>query len=284
MERRFFYQRKLRDALSERVERNSRYSLRAFAQMLGLDPGAFSQMLSGKRFPSEKLAARIFENLDFSPAEQNEFLISLAQAKAKAGLKRISPDLRKLLAENPETRVSKDLSIDLFKTVADWYHFAILELPFTKDFESDPKWIAMVLGISVAETHSAIQRLIELEYLELVDGKLKRLDSQIDSTDRAMTTSAHRRRQKQVLQKSIESLHNDPIAERNHTAMTFAVDSRKIPEAKKRIERFMAEMTEFLESGERDRVYEMTVALFPLQQKMAEATDGKKDELYEIIS
>ena len=275
MERTYLYQRKLRDALTERVKRNPRYSLRAFAQTLDLDPGTFSQMLSGKRFPSEKLAERIFEQINFSPEEQKEFLKSLAEAKDKAGLKRISPDLRKLLQDKSESNLPKDLSINLFKVVADWYHFAILELPFTKAFKSDPKWIARVLGISSSEAHSAIQRLLELELLEIKDGRLKRVHSQINSADRTLTTSAHKKRQEQVLEKSIQSLQNDPIEERNHTAMTFAIDSRKIQEAKKRIETFMAEMTQFLEEGERDRVFELTVSLFPLQQNKLTETKNK---------
>ena len=65
----------------------------------------------------------------------------------------------------------------------------------------------------------------------------------------------------------MESLDEDPIEERNHTAMTFAINTRKIPEAKKCIEKFIAQMTELLEDGDRDRVYEMTVNLFPLQKK-----------------
>ena len=267
MERTHLYQRQLRDALTTRVERNPRYSLRAFAQTLDMDAGTFSQFLSGKRFPSEKIAQKIFKALDFSPQERNDFLKSLAQAKAKAGLKRISPDLRELLkAKNESSLQTKDLSISMFKAIADWYHNAILELPFTQNFESDPKWIAKALGITVAEAHSAIQRLLELELLELVDGKLKRSERLLMTVDRHLTTSAHRRRQKQILEKSVTSLENDPLIERNHTAMTFAIDSSKIAEAKKRIADFMTDMTEFLESGTRDRVYEMTVNLFPLQQ------------------
>ncbi len=268
MERIYLYQRKLRDALTERTERNPRFSLRAFAQSLKLDAGTFSQMLSGKRFPSTKLALKIFESLNFSPEERRDFLQSLAEAKSKAGLKRISPDLRTLLATQAnEPSRATDLSIDLFKTIGDWYHFAILELPFTQNFNSDPQIIAQALGISTAEAHSAVQRLLALELLEVVDGNLKRCHAQLTSADRHLTTAAHRKRQKQVLQKSLQSLECDPIEERNHTAMTFAIDSRKIPEAKKRIEAFMAEMTEFLEEGQRDRVFEMTVNLFPLQKK-----------------
>jgi len=49
--------------------------------------------------------------------------------------------------------------------------------------------------------------------------------------------------------------------------MTLAVCEEKIPEAKARIEKFLCDLTDFLEDGERSRVYELTVNLFPLQKE-----------------
>jgi hypothetical protein len=48
--------------------------------------------------------------------------------------------------------------------------------------------------------------------------------------------------------------------------MTLAIDAEKLPEAKIRIQKFMSELTQFLETGSQTRVYEMVVNLFPLQQ------------------
>ena len=270
MEKQFYYQRKLRETLAARVERNPQYSLRAFSKALGLDPSTFSQLLSGKRFPSLRLAEKLFQRLDFSPLEMKEALQSIAEAKTNAGLKRISPALRHLLspAAGSSSAPSRDLSIDIFKIISDWYHFAILELIFTQNFNSEPTSIADALGISLAKTNAALERMLELELIEIVNGKIVRRETQLMSADQHLTTAAHRRRQKQVLEKSIESLENDPIEIRNHTAMTFAIDAKKIPEAKKKIAKFTQEMTQFLESGVRDQVYEMTINFFPLQKKL----------------
>jgi hypothetical protein len=77
--------------------------------------------------------------------------------------------------------------------------------------------------------------------------------------------SAHKRRQKEILNKSIESLESDPISERNHSGMTVAIDPALIPEAKKRISNFLQELSDFLESGNSTRVYEIHLSLFSLQ-------------------
>jgi uncharacterized protein (TIGR02147 family) len=266
MERMHYYQQRIQASLSERIERNPRYSLRAFAKILGLQPSALSQIISGKRFPSSKLASRLFSVLNLSPLEEQEFLKSLAQAKVGAGLKRVSPQLRNLLSQKAVPAATKDISLDLFRTMAEWYSSAILELTYLKGFKSDAQWIATQLGITVLEASTAIQRMLELELLQLVDGRLQKTNEQLVTADRHLTTKAHKNRQKKILEKSIDSLQNDPIAKRNHTAMTFAINSKKIPEAKARIEKFMNEMTLFLEEGEQDHVYEMTVNLFPLQK------------------
>jgi uncharacterized protein (TIGR02147 family) len=267
MNAKYDYQKLLKNRLSERVAKNPRYSLRAFAQSLGLTGSALSQIIGGTRYPSPKMAERIFGSLDFDPQEQDAFLNSLAQAKKIAGLKRLSPSLKKRLQESGAPSSSaKELTFETFKVIADWYHYAILELTLTKNFQTDASWIAQQLGISQHEASTALDRLLDLGLIEVSDKTLKKTDRHLNTQDQSMTSGAHRRRQKQILEKSIYSLENDPIADRNHTAMTLAIDAEKLPEAKIRIQKFMSELTQFLETGSQTRVYEMVVNLFPLQQ------------------
>jgi uncharacterized protein (TIGR02147 family) len=270
MVRQYAYQNLLREAFNRRTKRNVRFSLRAFAASLKIGNSTLSHILSGKRLPSREISLKLISKLELSPSEKDTFLRSVATAKHDHGLLRIEPEFRALLKNKPvssTTEPPKELSIDLWKTIADWHHSAILELTLTKDFISDPKWISEQLETSLSEVHLAIERLIRLGLLELKTGKLTRCPEPLLSGDRHLTSAAHRRRQKQVLEKSIQSLENDPLTERNHTAMTFAIDSSKIPEAKMLTEKFMNEMTTLLETGERDRVYELVVNLFPLQIK-----------------
>ncbi len=266
-----FYRKLLRETLAKKLGRNPRYSIRAFAKALDLDSGALSQILSGKRVPSVKQMDRMVERLGLEPKEQDEFLISVAKTKAALSPERMSPKLRNLLKENhrtidPATHYDRELSTDAFRIIADWYHYAILEFTTVNGFQSHPAWIAKKLAISTTEATLAINRLLELGLLTRTpDGQLSKTEQQITTADKTLTSSAHRRRQKQVLEKSIQSLEHDPLDIRNHTAMTMAIDLEMLPKAKALIRQFSAELCVLLESGKKEKVYELSISLFPLQ-------------------
>jgi uncharacterized protein (TIGR02147 family) len=259
------YIKYIRKELSNRIEKNSRYSLRAFAAALKVNVGTLSQVLAGKRELTFKMAQEIMPKLSLTPMEESRFMESLIKATKKRGLQRVHPDLKKMILQ-PERLKPTELTLDVFHVIADWYHYAILDLPYLKDFKSDANWIAKRLGISLTEATMAIQRLCSLELMEWKNGKLIKTNGALTTADKSVTTSALKKRQKQILQKSIESLEKDSIEIRNHSAMTMAICSHKIPEAKKRIEAFLLEMSSFLEDGEQDRMYEMTINLFPLDK------------------
>ena len=80
--------------------------------------------------------------------------------------------------------------------------------------------------------------------------------------------SAARKRHRQTLEKAIVALENDPVETRSMTGMTMAVDPKKIPVAKEMIRDFNRKLCEFLESGDRTQVYELSISLFSLQSKV----------------
>lgn len=259
-----FFQECLNEELARRCEKNPRYSTRAFAKALGVDVASLSRILSGKQIPSYKVCETIFSKLELSPTEQRKFLTSVVTKQKAVGLKRIAPAFKNL---EKEGELRRDLTTDIWRVIADWYHGAIMELTYIEDFSSDPKWIAQQLGISETEVKLAIRRLIRLELLEEVGGVLRKTVEQVSSADKNITSSAHKRLQKQVLKKAVESLENDEIEIRNMTSMAMAIDARKIPQAKKMIQNFSRELCAYLESGERSQVYQLGVCLYPISKK-----------------
>jgi uncharacterized protein (TIGR02147 family) len=258
-----FYNIFLKEELAKRCEKNPRYSVRAFAKALGIDAGALSRVLAGKQIPSFKLAQQILTQLDFTPEQEQDFLASIAHIQRERGLQRLSPVFKNF----EEKLIQHDLSIELYRVIADWYHVAILELTYIEGFKSDTKWIASQLGISQAEAKLSIERLLNLELLKVEDGKLVKSTEQLSTTDKNITTPALKKNQKQFLEKAIESLENDPIEERNMTSMTMAIDPEKLPKAKEMIRNFNKTLCEFLESGKRKRVYNLGIALHPIQKR-----------------
>ena len=259
-----FYRTCLQEEIARRSEKNSSYSLRAFSRALGFDASVISQIMAGKRVPSLKTAERLVEALQLSPEERQHFLASLAETHRARGLDRLSPFFRKL--KNTD-QPKKELSLDLFRVIADWYHYAILALSLTEGFKSNTKWIAAELGISETEAKLAIERLLDLGYLTKENNVLKAATEGFTTADKTLTSAALKKHQKQILEKAIFSLENDPVESRNMSSMTMTIDPEKIPAAKQMIEEFTQRICQFLESGKRTEVYELGITLYPLQKR-----------------
>ncbi len=257
------YKHYLNSELARRCEKNRSYSLRSFAKSLEIDPGALSKILNGKQALSFKMARKILLKLDLSPSQQNQFLESLADQQSSRNLQRVKPELKN---QQPEYK-GDDLSIEYYRVIADWYHVALMEMTFTKGFQPEPRYISQKLGIGLTEAKLALDRLLKIGLLEKKNGKLIKSKTKLSTTDRHLSTPALKKNQRQFLEKAIESMENDPIEERSNTSMTMAIDETKIEIAKKMIREFQMALSNFLESGDRKRVFNLSVALYPLQKK-----------------
>lgn len=255
-----YYLSVLQGELARRCQRNPRYSLRAFAKSMQMDPGACSRILSRKMHPTPQLAQKMVQTLDLGPVEERSFWQSIVHARESAQIASL-PTVAEPLKQ------VRMLDAEAFQVIGDWYHYAILEMTFVRGFKSDPRAIAAELGISPLQAKMAVERLLELGLLRREGRTLVKTDATLDTADQHVTTPALRRRQKQILEKAIVALEDEPLPTRSHTAFTMAIDPKRLPEAKKRIAAFRDELALFLEAGDRTRVYELSIALFPLQKK-----------------
>lgn len=260
-----YYQTFLRSELAKRINANSRYSLRAFARYLGLDPSVLSRVLNGQKRLSPASSEKIIKKLDISPEEANNILHSMASAYQEDGVKRTQPKVKELLKGTSRKNPERDLTPEIFRIISDWYHYAILQLREESDFKNDNAWIARQLNISEIEAKLAIERMLKLELITDENGVLKRSSENLTAGDSGITSSAHRKRIKQITEKSIHSLENDDIKIRNHTTMTMAIDPELMPLAKEMIQDFMDQLSEKLQSKKK-QVYELQINLFPIQR------------------
>jgi transcriptional regulator with XRE-family HTH domain len=114
--------------LQERRLRNPHYSLRAFAQRLGVNHSTLSQWMRGRR----PLTAKTIETLGRRLSVPAKHIRVFVEHRASTG-----PDL------------------------------AVLELLRREDFTPDSRWIARQLGITVDDVNIAVQRLVRLDLLEM---------------------------------------------------------------------------------------------------------------------
>jgi len=246
-------QEKLFSVLTETRLRNPSYSMRAFARKLGISSSALSEILSGKRNVSYRMGERLLVQLGVDETEKNALLSSGESQDQK---------------RSEKNQKAFQIGLDQVRFLAEWYHFAILALVEVAGFRPDPEWISKKLGIGRSVAQSAWERLLRLGLL-----RQKNPEGDFVLTHHSWETPDHvadqslRRSHADGLELAARSLLEDSIEERDFTSMTMAVNSERLPEARKLIRKFHQKMSELMESGERNEVYRFSVHLYPLTRE-----------------
>jgi hypothetical protein len=238
--------------LERRSHRNPKYSLRAFARAIGLTPAGLSLVLSGKRQLTLKTGRRIVDRLGLEPNLKGSFL---SGCKGSGRY------------DDSGGSSSRTLELDQFALIADWYHFAILSLIDLKEFKSDFQWIASRLGITLAQAKAAVDRLERMGILDTSSRRWRQVGAPI-LLENQVPAAAARTHQKQVLEKALESLENDPFESREISSMTFAVDPAQMPLAADEIRKFRVYLMNLLgKKGNPREVYHLAVQFYPVTRR-----------------
>lgn len=233
----------LQEELVNRIAKNPRYSLRAFAKMLKIQPPTLSHILKGKRKLPKSECDKIIGALGLNPSDVISHTNDDVSVNAKY----------------------RQFSEDTFNVMSQWYHFAILELVRLPTFKPETKWIASALGIATAEVSAAVERLIRLEMLEVVKDKWAVLSPDNSTVDGTYTRAALKKLQKQFLAKAIEALDETSLDFRDQSGMTVAVNTKDIPMIKHKIKNFRRSLTKCIETNKKpDEVYQLSISFFPL--------------------
>ncbi len=247
----------LQTELARRCARSRQYSLRAFARFLGLDHSTLSQLLRGKRRFTERTVRRCGIRLGLDEAAVVEFI----RAEAAAPLP-VEDDLRDV----------RRMASDTAAVLAEWYHYAILELVHLRDFRPDVRWVARVLGITVDEANVAIQRLLYLGLLSM-DAPDRWSDRSGDTAAsiRGFTRAALERLIDQSRGRLLDAV-SGPEAERSaYSTTTVAVPAERAADVVECIERFRRELFALLARDPRAKdVYQLEISFIPLTRTNSE--------------
>ena len=257
------YREILRGRLQEKIERNSRYSLRAFATLLGISPALLSQVLSGKRGLSLTKARAVAQKLRLTKAEQDFFCDLVTAEHHKNDDVRIKAQAR-VDAYVPTT--VRSLSLESFARVHEWYHFAILEAIRLTDFQPSVPWLARKLNVAELKVRLAVERMVEMGLLEITpSGQWVDTQGSIFTGSDADVIKATLR---QYLVKASEALELFPSDKREHASFVFAAQSEQIEEARRVLREFCQSFTDRFGSleGEKDVISVLSIQLFPLSR------------------
>ncbi|MBI2606757.1 MAG: TIGR02147 family protein [Deltaproteobacteria bacterium] len=258
------YRQVLSRELEVRCQRNPRYSLRSFARDLGMAPAQLSDILRGRYGISRASAANIADRMSMGSTEKEIFCDLVESKHARSQLQRKLALARLAKQEKQYSTIA----LDSFQAISDWYHFAILELVTLDDFQNDLTWIANTLGITTHEAKSAIERLKRLDMLVETKGELKPAED-FTATPSGIPSDAIRKFHQQILKKAGQALHMQPVERRDYSAITFAIDRARLPEAKRAIQRFRKRFCQEFSSGEtRNDVYVYATQFFSLRETL----------------
>jgi uncharacterized protein (TIGR02147 family) len=257
MDEQLAIQKLLRSQLLIAQIKNPKYSLRSFSRKLGINAGALSSIINGKRNVSKDMAGKITRKLLIDPQERTEIL-------------NLFPEIRKYrnTEEMKQDEGVKYLEIEAstFKLIAEWEHFAVLSLLKTTEFKNDYQWISKRLGVSKFRVQEVVERLLWLGFLVICsEGNLKRVMAAYRSSDETVNLSV-RKSHDENFELARESLQRDSIKERDFTSVTMAINPEKMSIAKEMIRKFQDELAEAMESGPQSEVYRLSMQLFPLSK------------------
>jgi uncharacterized protein (TIGR02147 family) len=171
-----------------------------------------------------------------------------------------------------QLRPDKDfsnLTLDRFRVIADWYHFAIYEMIDLKDFKNDPEFISARLGnqITPAQAAQALDRLIRLELLASDEkGRLSKTDTDQVFTTTDVPSDALKKHHSQMIEKAALALRSQTIHERDISSNTIAIQVSKLPQAKKEIRKFQKSLSSLCTQNPCDEVYQLNVQFFRLTE------------------
>jgi transcriptional regulator with XRE-family HTH domain len=146
------FRERLMQEFAARRAVNTRYSLRAFANLLGADHATLSQILRGKRqVPVERIGSWA-RKLKLSPEETAVYaaVARIADEQARAA----SEALRQWAAE-------------MMALLGDAVHRELLRLMRTKGFKSDSRSAAQAIGVGVDDVNIALSRMLRLGLMEV---------------------------------------------------------------------------------------------------------------------
>ncbi len=248
----------LNDVISERGKKNASLSLRSFAHFTNVSVSVLSRVLNGERLLTANVAVKIATSLKFSAKETQHLLNLIELERAKS-----DEDRGKIFKRMQGPTKSKILSLETFRLISEWQHFAIMALTQVKGFRSDVFWIADRLKITPTQTRSSLERLMDLNLLKQDGKKLVVQDTSMQTT-MDIPDGAIQESHRQQLQKAQEALSEIEVSLREFTSLTLNMNLNDLSVAKRKIREFVDDFEKTLEKKPSDHIFQMNIQLYPV--------------------
>jgi uncharacterized protein (TIGR02147 family) len=247
---------------------NPRFSMRAYAKKLGLEPSTLSQILRGKRDLPFSDAQKILSQLKLNFDQQKEFIHSLDRHTPKP-----SHYERFLNTQNiglPDQTVVQKIYEDLT-------YMSFYSLMDTENFKFDIPWIAEKLKTTSEIIEAVIQDLKSIGLLVNIKGQYTKQAVELKTTDEIESRALKNAHRNEMTLAEV-ALSENTLADRDFISMTLPTDKKQLKKAKVLIRSFLKQMESLLKNKNAREVYQLNVQLFPLTKIETEDSAIGKDK------
>lgn len=203
--------------------------------------------------------------------------IELAESQYSRNELQRSLALKNLTQLQSKYRTSQNIENDFFNLIADWWHFAILELCYLKSFQSDPKWIAQKLNLETTQIEQALQRLLKFKLLKMEKNRLYPTED-YSLVNGEIPSDGIRKFHKEIIKKATQAIEQQTLNERCPRSSFLAIRKDKVKEAFAAIAKFHEDFCEEISENsnfnfEKDDVYALSTQFFKVTANRNEPND-----------
>lgn len=275
------YRAFLRDFFDEKKKTTRHFSTRYLSQKTGIkSPNFFKRVIDGTRNLTPAACEKLTPSLGFRGSKEAIFFRHLV------GFNQASTAEEK--QEHYSVMVSLMHSIDQYRLTADqysyytkWYTSVIRELVCLGDFQDDFQAIARAITppITPSEAKKSLRLLLRLKLLT------KKPDGTYRQTQTAVRTNPHvqslalREFYGQILDRARESIDTVERPERNLSGMTVGISRACFDIISTEIEAFKDRLATIVaRDSQSDRVYQISLNIFPLSKRITMPAGGNREE------
>lgn len=247
----------LQSEFDQRVRKNPRYSLRAYAGFIGINPAELSQIFKESRNLSLTSAQKITTSYGFNTEETRYFLWLLQKEKGK----QFGLDLD--IVEKKDKVQIRDAD---FADISKWYHFAILSLIDTRNFIWSSNYVAAQLGLTLSEAGLAMRDLQKAGLIQVDKKNIKSNKKAVQISSQIPSTSI-KNYHKQMISKAAEALESVPTNKREYQSIGLALKPEDLPSLKTELDEFTDKLMAKYHKPDSPMVYQIQVCVFPLTKE-----------------
>lgn len=256
----------LRTVLIHKKQRNSSYSLRAFANSLNLPVSTLSNVLNGKRHLTLESADKSLVGLKLCRQEARYYKLLVQRENLLVNSEEHLAVQEQVFSLAAQARRSQ-LDCKGIDELTQVWKFALIELAGISGYRLDVQSAAKALVLSEKQASDLLHSLVRSGHLQVDEGgQHKKVGTGVLASSETINFNL-RQFHMETMELAKKSLVEQAPVERFVGSETFSFASNQIEEANEIIEEFFSKMVSLANRAQKkDSVYHLGVQMFRLTQ------------------